>query len=172
VTGRFLAAGAGLILLLSSAACRQKTESDLVLETVDRLARLAEDKDIETIMASIDDAYSDFEGRNKSGLRELVGGYFSGRMGIVVHRLGGRVELADPGSASLQADLAVSSGAAEALRRLVRLSPDIYRVRVDLVRPAGRWLIRQAQWTPVGPGEVFPESLGILKSLFPKSRAE
>jgi hypothetical protein len=171
VARRLFTAGV-ILILLAPGACRHKTDSDLVLEVVDRLARLSEKKDIETIMASIEDEYSDFEGRNKSGLRDLLSGYFAGRLGIVVHRLGGRVTLPGAGRAELQADLALSSGAAEALRRLVRLSPDLYRIRIEFVRPADRWLVHYAEWSSVGLAEVLPESLAILKNLFPNARTE
>ena len=161
-----------VLLILVPAACRRQSESGRILETLDKLARLSESKDIEAVMASIEDGYTDFEGRDKAGLRGLLGGYFAGRTGIVVHRLGGRVEFPGSGRADLEADVALSSGAAEALRRLVRLSPDLYRLRLGLVRPGDRWLVRYAEWNPVGLAEVLPESLGVLKNLFPNLKTE
>jgi len=172
VARKFLAAGLALILLAPMACRRQKTESGRLLEAVDNLARLSEKKDIEAFMASVEEEYSDFEGRDKAGLRDLLSGYFAGRTGIVVHRLGGRVEFPGPGQAALQADVALSSGAAEALRRLMRLSPDLYRLRVEFVRPADCWLVHYAEWQPIGLTEVLPESLGVLKSLFPNQKPE
>lgn len=165
-------AAALALVILGPAACRPKSASDRVLAAVDRLARLSEKKELEAIMDSIDDRYSDFEGRDKAGLRRLLGGYFAGRTGIVVHRLGGRVEFPEPDEAGLEADVALSSGAAEALRRLVRLSPDLYRIRVKLVRAGDFWLVNSAEWRAIGLAEVLPESLGLLKSLFPNSKTE
>lgn len=164
---RRLLAPALALLLLAPAACRKTSETHAVLETVGTLARLAEQKDIEAFMAVIGDDYSDFEGRDKAGLRGLLGGYFAGRTGIVVHRLGARVEFPEPARASLQTDVALSSGAAEALRRLVKISPDLYRLKVELIRAPDRWLVRYAEWQAVGVTEVLPESLGPLKVLLP-----
>ncbi len=168
---QLLAAGLTLVFL-AAAACRSETESGRVLAAVDRLARLAEKKDLEAFLASVEDGYADFEGRDKAGLRALLSGYLTGRTGIVVHRLGGRVEFPEASRAKLQADFALSAGAAQALRRLVRLSPDLYRVNVDLVNPGGHWLIHYAEWQTIGLTGVLPESLRVLESLFPNLRTE
>ena len=148
-------------------SCRQKTEEDAILETVDSLARLAEKKDLEAIMAHFAEDFSDFEGRDKTGLRLLLSSYFSGRTGIVVHRLSHRLVEFSAGRASLDTELALSSGGAAALRRLVRVSPDIYRLRVDFTRIEEEWLIGYAEWSSIGLTEVFPESLPELKKIFP-----
>lgn len=169
---RRLIAPALALLLLAPAACRKPSETRAVLETVETLARLAEQKDLEAFMAAIGDEYSDFEGRDKAGLRDLLGGYFAGRRGIVVHRLGTRVEFPEPARAGLQTDVALSSGAAEALRRLVKISPDLYRLKVELFRAPDRWLVRYAEWRAVGVTEVLPESLGPLKVLLPNLMLE
>jgi len=133
----------------------------------DKLAELAEKKDIEKMMTFFADDFADFEGRDKTGLRGLLSDYISSRMGIVVHRLSSRVEELNSGRATLRADVALSSGGAEALRRLVRISPDIYRLRIDLVKEAESWHVRYAEWSGISLGELFPESLSAMKELFP-----
>ncbi len=145
-----------------SLSCRQDTEEQRILELCDNLARHAEKKDLDKIMDAFAEDYADFEARDKAGLRDLLNGYFSGRMGIVVHRLSANVELG-AGRACLLADIALSSGAAEALRRLVRISPDLYRVKVEFSGGPGRWLIRYAEWTSIDLTELLPESLSLLK---------
>jgi hypothetical protein len=159
-----------LLFGLIGGACRQESEQDRILALIDRLAGLAEKKDLEAVMTSFADDFSDFEGRDKAGLRDLLRGYMDGRTGIVVHRLGGRVEIGEAGQADLQMDMALSSGGAEALRRLVRISPDLYRVRVELVKPTDQWLIRWAEWNSIGLTEALPESLGPLKEIFGLNR--
>jgi hypothetical protein len=148
-------------------SCRQTTDEDLILDMFDKLAGLAEKKDIGVMMTFFADDFADFEGRDKSGLRELLSDYVRGRMGIVVHRLGSRVEDLVAGRATLRTDIALSSGGAEALRRLVRISPDIYRLRVELVKNAGSWRVRFAEWSGISLGELFPESVSALRELFP-----
>jgi len=154
--------------LLAFVSCQKKTDEDLILDLVDTLSRLAEKKDLEAIMAYFSDDFSDFEGRNKTGLESLLAGYFSGRTGIVVHRLSSRIDALETGRASLQTEVALSSGGAEALRRLVRISPDNYRIKIELIKDGERWLIRSAEWSYVDLSELFPESLAILKKIFPR----
>jgi hypothetical protein len=158
-----------LLVLAVALSCRQDSPERRVLSLLDNLARLAEKKDLAGMMAVFSDDYADFEGRDKAGLQNFLNGYFSGRTGIVVHRLSGKVEFPEPGQAGLQADIALSSGAAEALRRLVRISPDLYRLKVRLTGGPDRWLIRYAEWTSIDPTELLPESLSLLKKFSPRS---
>jgi hypothetical protein len=157
---------AALLICLGLTFCRKKTEEDLILETVDRIIGLAEKKDIGAIMTYFAADFSDFEGRDREGLRSLLSDYFSGRTGIVVHRLSRRVNSLESGRASLQTEVALSSGRAEALRRLIRVSPDIYRITIELAKEEDRWLIRFAEWSYVNLDELFPESLAIFKKIF------
>lgn len=148
-------------------SCRQTSDEDLILDMFDRLAEMAEKRDIGAMMEFFADDFTDFEGRDKTGLRELLSDYIRGRMGIVVHRLSSRVEDLNSARATLRADVALSSGGAEALRRLVRISPDIYRLRIELVKEDENWRVRYAEWSGISLGELFPESLSAMKELFP-----
>jgi hypothetical protein len=157
-----------LCLLVSGwPSCHKRTEEDTILELVDTLGRLAEKKDLEAIMGHFAEDFQDFEGRDKSGIRALLSGYFSGRSGIVVHRLASQINDVTETEASLDTEVALSSGGAEVLRRLVRISPDIYRLRIGLLKDAGAWRIRYAEWSGVSLTELLPESLSILKRAFP-----
>ena len=156
-------------LILSAAfSCRQMTEEDSALAVVDSLSRLAEQKDLEGMMALFADDFLDFEGRDKDALRSLLTGYLRGRTGIVIHRLSARILTLENGYAELEAEVALSSGGAEALRRLVRISPDIYRIRTELVKEEGIWKVSSAVWASIGLSEILPESRSAIKKLFPK----
>ena len=119
-------------------------------------------------MAHFAEDFGDFEGRDKTGLRSLLTSYFSGRTGIVAHRLSCRMIDFSPGRATLETDVAVSSGGAEALRRLVRISPDIYRIRIDLDKVGQKWLIGYAEWSSISLTDLLPGSRLELKKIFPK----
>jgi hypothetical protein len=129
---------------------------------------LAEQKDLEGVMARFAGEFVDFEGRDKEGLRSLLSSYFGDRRGIVAHRLSRRVIRLENGQAGLEVEVALSSGGAEILRRLIRVSPDIYRIRIDLVEEDGIWLIAYAEWSWISLTELLPESASSLKKLFPK----
>jgi hypothetical protein len=123
-------------------------------------------------MAFVDEDFRDFEGRDKDGLRSLASTYFTGRRGIVVHRLSARTGESGSAKCSLEADVALSSGGAEALRRLVRVSPDIYRIRVDFIKRGEDWQMVYAEWAAIDWTDLLPESLTALRELFPGSRTE
>ncbi len=159
-----------MLIFMLFLGCRQETEEQRILRLFDHLARLAEKKDLAGMMPAFAEDYSDFEGRDKADLRNLLNGYFSGRTGIVVHRLSAKVELeAGQSRATLQADIALSSGAAEAFRRLVRISPDLYRLKLELKEGPSGWLIRYAEWTSIDPTQLLPESLSLFKKFSAKS---
>ncbi len=149
-------------------SCHQRTEEDSALEVIDILTRLAEQKDVEGMMTRFAGDFVDFEGRDKEQLRSLLLSDFSDRPGIVAHKLSSRVIRLEDGQAGLEVEVALSSGGAKALRRLVRLSPDIYRIRIDLIKDGGTWLISYAEWTGINLPDLLPESASFLKRLFPK----
>lgn len=148
-------------------SCGPKTDEDQIRELMKEAAQHIEKKDISGLMALLSDDYSDFRGRDKSQTQDMVQTYFSEFRGIVVHLLSTRIDEIDLPAASIQTDAALSSGAAKALRKLVPVSTDNYRFEIELIKKQGRWWIRYAQWKHIGIEELFPESLSILKKLFP-----
>ena len=52
----------------------------------------------------------------------MIEEYFSRYRGIVIHVLASRIVVDGPGSASLETDVSLSSGAAQAFRKLIRFS--------------------------------------------------
>lgn len=158
----------GLLFGLISGACsRSSSLEDMFIERIDRLARLAETKELDLMMTYFSEDFIDFEGRTKEGLRSLLEGYLGSRTAIVVHRLTARVETLDVSRAVVETEVAVSSGRAEALRRLVRIAPDLYRIRIRFGRVGEEWRIQSAAWTSLELGEFLPESLALLKKIFP-----
>jgi hypothetical protein len=157
-----------LALLLFFMTCRgPKTDDDLIQEQMDKIGQFIEKKDLESLMSFLADDYTDHRGRDRGQTRDMVQSYFSQFRGIVVHILSTRIDDITPPEASIQTDAALSSGGARILRKMVRVSTDNYRFKIKLIKQEGRWLIRYAEWKPIGIDELFPESLSILKKLFP-----
>lgn len=152
------------VLLVS---CGPKTDEDRIRELMKEAGRHIEKKDISALMGFLSDDYTDFRGRDKNQTRDMVQTYFREFRGIVVHLLSTRLDGIDPGEANIRTDAALSSGAAKALRKLVPVSTDNYRFRIELIKTQDRWQIRYAEWKHIGIEELFPESLSILKKLFP-----
>lgn len=146
--------------------CGQKTDEDLIRELMKEVGEHVEKKDLRGLLDLLEDDYSDFHGRNKSQTEGMVQTYFSQFRGIVLHILHTRIDELKAQEASIQCDVALSSGAARTFRKLIRVSTDNYRFRIKLTKKEDRWLIRYAEWSTIGFDELFPESLSILKKIF------
>ena len=109
----------------------------MIADLTRNLGKLAEKRDVDGLMASLSENYSDFAGRDKSKTRLLVENYFKRYRGIVIHVLSTRVDNISQDEANIQTEMAFSSGAAEVFRRLVRASLDNYRFQVRLVKREG-----------------------------------
>jgi hypothetical protein len=148
-------------------SCGPKTDEDQIRELMKEAGQHIEKKDLSSLMGLLSDDYSDYRGRDKSQTQDMVQTYFSEFRGIVIHVLSTRIDGINLGEATIRTDAALSSGAAKALRKLVPVSTDNYRFEIELIKKQDLWLIRYAEWKHIGIEELFPESLSILKKLFP-----
>jgi len=149
------AAGAALWLFLSGLACGRPTDEDLLLDLVDRLCSYGEERDAPRILGCLAADYSDFQGRSKSETEEMLNGYFRRYRGIAINVLRSRVDRLTAEEASVQADIAFSSGAAKVFRKLAKVSLDNYRLLLNLGNSSGEWLVTYAEWRTLGAGELF-----------------
>lgn len=156
------------VLLAIAAACRPPSEEARLRDFLKETVALAGKKDLAALMALLADDYSDFEGRDKAATEVLVRDHFR-RGGIVVHLLGVRVGSLDPaGEASAEAEVLLSSGPAEVFRKLIRYAGECYRFSFRLRRaPPSNWQLVSAGWESVPLTDLLPESLAVLKKLFP-----
>lgn len=148
--------------------CGRPSEEDRIREFVERTISLAEKRDLTALMDRLTEDYADFEGRDKRATEALVRDYF-GRTGIVIHLLSVKVDaIGTDGRAGVRAEAMLSSGAAEVFRKLIRYTGDYYRFDLRLRRsPAAAWQVESAAWESVPLAGLFPESLAVLKKLFP-----
>jgi len=155
-----------LLPLVLMIACGQKTDEDLIRELMKEVGKHVEKKDLRGLLDLLEEDYADFNGRDKSQTEGMVQSYFNQFRGIVMHILHTRIDEIEAQEASIQCDVALSSGAARTFRKLIRVSTDNYRFKIKLIKKEARWLIRYAEWTYIGLDELFPESLSTLKKIF------
>jgi hypothetical protein len=108
----------------------------------------------------------DFEGRDRGRTAAMVGEYFSRFRGIVIKVLASRIEIGSKQKAEVEADVAFFSGAASAFRKMIGFSGENYRFKFAMQKK-GDWMIQGAQWEYIPLSGLFPESLLILRELFP-----
>jgi hypothetical protein len=150
-----------------SVSCGKVSEEQRLIDRFESMADLAEDENLAKIMEFFSDGYEDFEGRDKPATEEMIRNYFATYRGIVLHVLGVRVADLQAEEASLEADVTFSSGAAQALRRLVRIAGEYYRIEIRWVKEGGAWMAAYAEWRPVGLDDLFPESRDKLQKILP-----
>lgn len=152
-------------------ACRAPSAQEEIRRVIDRAGRLAEKRDIAGLLGLLSDDYRDFEGRGRAATESLVSEHVRRRSGIVVHLLHVEVPGVDAdGTAGAEADVVLSSGAAELLRRALRTAGTTYRFRLSLRKTPDGWRIFRAEWEETGPEGLFPESLPALKDIFSGGR--
>lgn len=163
ISAFLLAASAGWIL----SACRPKNDQARILELIDRIGSLAEDKNASGLMNFVDEDYKDFENRGKKETEAMIGDYFRNYRGIVLHILGTRIDEIKDGEASVQTEVVLSSGAAEVFRKLFKAFGDFYRFDFKLRQAGEEWRISYAKWDNISLNDLSSESLSALKKIFP-----
>ena len=166
---RFTAVVSAAALWAVAASCGAPSDEALIRGTLKEAVADAEKKDVDALRTLFAPGYADFEGRDTEGTLRLVTDHLDRYSGIVIHLLGTRLEALEPdGRASVTCEVSLSHGAAEVLRKLIRYSGEYYRIKIDLKKPDSReWRFIYAEWRSIGLPELFPESLDILKKLFP-----
>jgi len=155
--------------ILAGPDCSRPSDGAAIRALLEESVARAEKKDARGLMELFAPDYRDFQGRDRAGTLDLVKDYLDHYRGVVIHLLG--VRIGDPGPegrASVECDVSLSHGAAQVLRKLIRYTGEYYRFKLDL-RKTGpdAWRFTYAEWQPVGLAELFPESLDLLKKLFP-----
>lgn len=156
-----------VLVMFAHIACGGKSQEDLIQEIIQRLGDYAEDRDVSSIMLYIADDYTDFRGRDKTATLEMLKSYISSYRGIVVHMLGLKISLDDALQASFQIDIMVSSGEVKIFRKMIKFAGDLFRIKGKMVEEEGMWKIMYAEWDYIPLEDLFPESLSILKKIFP-----
>jgi hypothetical protein len=158
----------GLVLLTFLPSCSAESDGAAIRKLMDRVGSLAEKKDLPGLFALITEDFADFEGRDRAGTEALVAEHFRRRYGIVVHLLHAEIGAIRPeGTATVEADVVLSSGGAEVLRKIVRFAGEFYKFKLELRKTPEGWRVSRAEWAPADLNSLFPESLPVLREFFP-----
>jgi ketosteroid isomerase-like protein len=152
---------AGLVI-----SCRAKTDREVIAAAIDDMAACVEKKDAAGLVAHLADGYLDFEGRDRARTAAMAEEYFGRFRGIKAKLLATRIAMGKAGSATAEFDISLYSGVASALRKAVGFSGENYRFSC-VFRKNGQWLVSEARWEYIPLENLFPESLKMLRELFP-----
>ena len=156
-----------VVLVLALGSCGEKSEEDVILDLMEEVGEHVENKNSEILLTYFAEDYEDFQGRNKSQTRAMINQYFQDFHGIVSHVLSTQIDEVTSIEASIQTDVLLSSGGAKLFRKFVKYAGDCYRVKAQLVKREGLWQLQYAEWSYIGLEDLFPESVSILKKIFP-----
>jgi hypothetical protein len=147
-------------------SCGARTDKELIAAAIDDMAARVEKKDAAGLVAHLADGYQDFEGRDRAQSASMIEEYFGRYRGIKAKLLASRIAMGEAGTASAEIDVSLYSGIASALRKAVGFSGENYRVSC-VFRKYGKWLVSEARWETIPAESLFPESLKMLRELFP-----
>ncbi|MGQ9801060.1 MAG: hypothetical protein ACUVRL_05300 [Candidatus Saccharicenans sp.] len=153
----------GLLAVVNS--CRPVDETEKIKDLLARLVSLAEKKDRDRILTYLAPGYLDFEARDGVQTGQLLDYYFKNYQGIAIHLLDTYVSI-NENQAEAGADVLLSSGPLEALRKIVGLVGVYYRFDFKLQKAGGDWKIVYAAWREIDSGSLLPGSQVILKKIF------
>jgi hypothetical protein len=165
-----------LITLLLLLSCfwlfcgKGKSDEDIILELVESIEKMVEDQYTASLLYLLSEDFQDMEERSKPEMEALIDQYFEAYSGIVVNTLGTHFNDLKSFEAEIQTDVSLSHGAAKMFRKIVAYSGQTYRFTIRLKKINQKWKISYAEWRYVYLEELFPESMKILKKLFPKLR--
>jgi hypothetical protein len=144
-----------------------KSEEELIIDAVELMGDYAEERNIDGVLGFISTDYSDDEERIYEDIVELLNKYFDRYRGIAVNILATKIIKIDTTRAEIETELALSSGASKLFRKAVRYSGECYRFNLSLVKEEKKWRCKYARWVVIPIEELFPESIKIIKKLFP-----
>ena len=134
------------IFILFISNCSKKTDKDKIMETINTIADLAEDRDLDELLRYLSDDYYDDEERDFNDIEDLVKKYFKRYRGIVIKIIKTKIiEIKTP-DAIIETDISISSGAAKLLRKLARLTQFTYRFKVSLKKENEIWKVIKVSW--------------------------
>jgi hypothetical protein len=163
---RIVVRAAPLLILFLLCRCGAPTDRQLIDSVIADIAARVEKKDAAGLLAHLADGYLDFEGRDRTRTADMVEEYFSRARGIKIKLLASRIAMGEAGTAGAEIDVSFFSGVAAALRKAVGFSGENYRFSCRFHKN-GEWRVTEARWDYIPLEGLFPESLKMLRELFP-----
>ncbi|MEN8154477.1 MAG: hypothetical protein ABFR75_10685, partial [Acidobacteriota bacterium] len=70
-------------------------------------------------------------------------------------------------SADVIAEISFSSGIGKVLSKIANSYGEVYRFSILMSRQGREWVVKNAKWEWMSLSDIYPESLKVLKELFP-----
>ncbi len=158
-----------IIFLLILPGCGSSDKRSEIEAAIYKAVDTATDNDVEEFMRFIDFDYLDAEERTKADIREKVENYLSRFRVISINILNIKTVKSINDKAEVITELNFSHGLGKMLSKIIRSAGESYRFRLKMIRRARGWVVKQAEWEWISIEELYPESLKVLRKLFPET---
>jgi len=130
-------------------------------------ADAATNSDVEKFMRFIDFDYLDERERTKDIIREKVENYLNRFRVISINILNIKTVKNVNDKAEVITEINFSHGLGKMLSKIIRSAGESYRFRLNVIKKARGWVVKKAEWEWISIDELYPESLKVLRELFP-----
>lgn len=158
-----------LVISLIFVNCNTSSGRSDVEEVIYSAVSAAEEKDVGKFMKIISIEYMDDEERTKSDIREKIETYLNRFRGISVNILNIKTVKKSMSSAEVITEISFSSGIGKIFSKIVNSYGEVYRFNVLMSRGSKSWVVTSADWSWMSLDEIYPESLKVLRELFPNT---
>ncbi len=158
-----------LTLLFFLAGCGSSDKRSEIGEIIYSAVSAAEERDVEKFMKIISIEYLDDEERTKADIREKVKTYLNRFRGISVNILNIKTVNKSMTSAEVITEISFSSGIGKMFSKMVRSYGETYRFNLKMVEKIEKWEVIDARWEWMSLEDLYPESLKVLRELFPNT---
>ena len=149
--------------------CNTSSGRSEIEEIIYSAVSAAEDRDVEKFMKIISFEYLDEEERTREDIEEKVKTYLNRFRGISVNILNIKTVNKSMNSAEVITEISFSSGIGKIFSKIVNSYGEVYRFNISMTRRSKTWVVKSAEWSWMSIDELYPESLKVLRELFPNT---
>ena len=158
-----------LTLLFFLAGCGSSDKRSDVEKVIYSAVSAVEDRDVEKFMKIISIEYLDEAERTKPEIEEKIRTYLNRFRSISVNVLDIKTVTKNMDSAEIITEISFSSGLGKVFQKIVNSYGEVYRFKILMSRRSKGWVVKGAEWSWVSIDELYPESLKVLRELFPNT---
>ncbi|MEN8221893.1 MAG: hypothetical protein ABFR36_01430 [Acidobacteriota bacterium] len=156
-----------ITILFFLAGCGSSDKRSEIEIAIYKAVDAAVENDVDQFMTFIDYDYLDGEERIKPDIQEKVENYLNRFRVISINILNIKTVQSDNDTAEVVAEINFSHGLGKMLSKVFRSYGESYRFHLDMVRRSRGWAVKQAKWEWMSLEDLYPESLKVLRELFP-----
>jgi len=158
-----------MIMILVLLSCSTSSGRSEIEETIYSAVSAAEERDVGKFMKIISIEYLDDEERTKADIGKKIETYLNRFRGISVNILNIRTVNESMNSAEVITEISFSRGLGKIFSKIVNSYGEVYRFNISMSHRSKNWVVKSAEWNWMSIDELFPESIKVLRELFPNT---